>query len=251
MLRAFGARAEWGVSDLARELKLGKSATHRLLQSLAAGGLLVQNERRGTYALSLEVVALARAAERRTPLVARAHELLEQLSAESSETATLFVLRGQRGLIADTVDGPHSMRYSVNTGDTVQLHAGAGSKAILAHQPASFVDDLLAAPLVRYTENTITDPDALRRELTQIRRRGFAFSESEVTPGTRAVGAAVLDVDGRAVAGIAVTAPAFRMSDDAIPEVARLLTAATQQLSRELGFVPAHADNFDEAREGP
>jgi DNA-binding IclR family transcriptional regulator len=53
VLRAFGARAEWGVSDLARELKLGKSATHRLLQSLAAGGLLGQNERRGTYARSL------------------------------------------------------------------------------------------------------------------------------------------------------------------------------------------------------
>lgn len=236
MLKAFGRKGEWGVTELSRELGLGKSVTHRLLQTLTAGGLVEQIADRGTYVLGMELVRIARAAARRTTLGAVAHRHLEKLANRAQDAALLTVLRSHRYLCIDVVNQTHHIVSVVQLGDTVGLHAGAGGKVILAFQPQSFRDEVLAEPLVRYTDQTICDKAALEADLKIIRQVGYAVSDSEVTPGSASVAAPIRDHEGRVIASVNVTTSSFRMREIGLERYRKLVVAAAQDISADLGY---------------
>jgi DNA-binding IclR family transcriptional regulator len=75
-------------------------------------------------------------------------------------------------------------------GHAVPLHATSTGKAFLAALPAAELDALLRAPLRRFTETTITDPEELRAELDAVRARGYADSRGELEPALWGVSAA-------------------------------------------------------------
>ncbi|MFC7550257.1 IclR family transcriptional regulator [Plantactinospora sp. GCM10030261] len=236
MLKAFGRQGEWGVTELARELGLGKSATHRLLQTLTAGGLVEQVSDRGTYVLGMELVRIARAAARRTTLGAVAHRHLESLSHRAEDAALLTVLRNHRYICTDVVNVTRHIVSVVQLGDTVGLHAGAGGKAILAFQPPWFRDEVLAEPLVRYTDQTICDPAVLQAELEAVRQSGVAYSDSEVTPGSASVAVPIRDAEGRVIASVNVTTSSFRMREVGLDHYRRLVRGAASDISADLGY---------------
>jgi DNA-binding IclR family transcriptional regulator len=87
--------------------------------------------------------------------------------------------------------------------------------------------------LSRFTDTTICDAAALRRELESIRRRGVAFDDNEHELGIFCVGAAVLDRAGRCVAGISVAGSSVRLKPEAAA-VADLVRAAAREISAKL-----------------
>lgn len=237
VLKAFTRADEWSVSALARELGQHKSVTYRLVATLAAGGLLVKDAETDRYALSMMVSTLARRAERRTSLGRVARPFLVEIADACQETVSLCVLNGNTGFCLDSVDSPHSMRFTVHVGEAFFLHAGAVGKILLAFQPPEVIAKTLAAsPLPRYTEATITDPAVLARELDEIRRTGVAHSDGEITPGARSVGVPVWNHEGRVIASVAISAPAFRMESHDQPRLRKLLTTGTERLSYALGY---------------
>ncbi|MGZ4198844.1 MAG: IclR family transcriptional regulator C-terminal domain-containing protein, partial [Thermoleophilia bacterium] len=92
------------------------------------------------------------------------------------------------------------------------LHATANGKALLAAVPPEELADLLPRRLTASTENTVTDREALLRELDEIRATGIAYDREEYTIGIAAVGTAVRDAVG-ALAAITVVAPAARFNE--------------------------------------
>jgi IclR family acetate operon transcriptional repressor len=236
VLRAFAEAEEWGASALARELSLHKSVVHRLLITLSTGGLLTQDARTGTFRLGPAMVALGRRAEQTGGLRAIARPALQRLAEESQETVSLCVMRDDHGLCLDVIDSPQSMRFTISPGDSFPLHAGCIGKVILAFQPTPFIEDLLRrGALERLTANTIADPAKLRRELARIRRRGYGFSDAEITPGARSVGAPVYDSDGRVTSSLVISAPSLRMTDASLDGFTRMVCDAAARLSRALG----------------
>lgn len=237
ILKAFGRADEWSVSALARDLALHKSVTHRLLATMTRAGLLSRDARTERYSLSMMVSSLARRAERRSPLARIARPHLVELAEECQETVSLSVASGTSGLIVDSIDSSQSMRFTVHPGETFLLHAGCVGKILLAYQPREILDQILAVtPLPRYTEHTLTAPAALRAELARIRKAGVGFSATEITPGARSVGAPVWNPDGRVAACVAISAPAFRLEDDAVPHFNRMVLATAERISRALGY---------------
>jgi DNA-binding IclR family transcriptional regulator len=237
-LRELANRPNQSVSDLAARLGLSRSTTHRILQTLAAAGFLVQDGSSGRYELGSELVRLGRAAEARNALYSKADKHLRALTDSTKESTALFVKRDGSALILLGSDGPHAMRFNVNVGDSTSFNAGAGAKALLAFLPDADIEQVLSGELPRYTENTIVDRDTLRHEIELIRARGWSFSDAEVTPDARAVGAPVFDIMGCVAASISVTSPATRMPSDRIEHFASILVETTVQLSRELGWSP-------------
>jgi DNA-binding IclR family transcriptional regulator len=243
VLKAFGRQGEWGVTELSQDLGLGKSVTHRLLQTLVAGGLVEQIADRGTYVLAMELIHIARAAARRTALGAVAHRHLEKLANRAEGTALLTVLRSQRCLYIDVVEPIQHIDFVVQLGDTVGLHAGAGGKAILAFQPPSFRDEVLAKPLARYTDQTICDKAELEAELAIVRQCGHAKSDSEVTPGCASVAAPIRDHGGSVIASVTVTTSSLRMREIGLDRYRHLVVGTAQDISADLGYRRPAAPN--------
>lgn len=237
VLKAFQRADAWSVSALARDLGLHKSVTHRLLATLARGGLLVQDRTTGHYALSMVVASLARRVERRTTLAAAARPHLLALADACRETVSLVVPNGNTGLCLDTVESTQSMRLTVTIGEAFLLHAGAAGKLLLAFQPPEVIARVASAsPLPRYTDRTLTSEAALRRALAEVRRTGVATSDGEITPGARSLGAPVWNHEGRVVAGLVISAPAFRLGPPDARRLRPLLIATAERVSAALGY---------------
>jgi DNA-binding IclR family transcriptional regulator len=127
---------------------------------------------------------------------------------------------------------------SVSIGVPFPLHAGASSKAFLAFLPEAEIEAYLARGLVRLTPGTVTDPRKLRRELAEIRDRGWASSFEERQSGAASVAAPIFDHSTQPAAVVSICGPAVRFADEAQNCVA-LLLAATSRMSARMGSRPA------------
>lgn len=238
VLRAFGSADEWATASLGRELGLHKSVVHRLLVTLASGGLLHQDERTGRFRLAPAMVSLGRRAERSHDVLGIARPVLQQLVEASQETVSLCVRQDDHGVCLANVDSPQSMRFTISPGESFPLNAGCVGKVILAFQPQSFIDRLLAVgPLPRFTDRTLVSPGQLGEELARIRAQGYGFSDAEITPGARSVGAPVYNADGEVQYSLVISAPSLRLTDDRVAQFVDMVCRAATSLSRALGHV--------------
>jgi len=111
---------------------------------------------------------------------------------------------------------------------------------VLAHLPAAEVRALFP-DAGAFVERHGTGPaslSGLRRILTDVRQRGYATEDGEVTPGFASLAAPVCDHTGRPVAGVAVTFPS-----DEVPEIERAallpgVVRAAAELTRRFGGRP-------------
>ncbi|WP_341912104.1 IclR family transcriptional regulator [Ferrovibrio terrae] len=242
ILIAFTKADSWGPTELAQHTKLHKSVVHRLLLTLAGSGILLRDIETGQYSLGPVMAQLNPRGGIHGALKLLARPYLQRLATASGETISLCVLEDGHGLCIDYVDSPQSMRFTVFTGETFPLNAGCIGKVMLAFQPEEFIEALIAKKaLKRYTPNTIVDPKKLRAELVKIRRLGFGFSDSEMTPGSRSVGAPIYGLDGAVIASLVISAPAFRMPDGKLDGFIAMVRNEAASLSQELGYVPKGA----------
>ncbi|WP_299959017.1 IclR family transcriptional regulator [uncultured Modestobacter sp.] len=224
-----------GVTDVAGQLGVHKSTASRLLSTLEARGMVEQERERGTYRLGFGLVRLAGAGAAQLDLTRVAREACERLSAELGETVNLAVLDGDAAVNVSQVHGAASVGVLDWVGRRTPLHATSSGKALLAHAPAEVVAAVLARPLARYTDATVTDATALRAVLARIREQGWAATEGELEVGLHAVSAPVCAVDGRLVAAISVSAPSYRLPSERIAEVAVRVCSAAEAIRSRLG----------------
>ncbi|MCR1783751.1 IclR family transcriptional regulator [Nocardioides carbamazepini] len=229
-----------GVSTVARELDLPKAVAHRILKEFTAATFLVFDDTTKQYRLGPGSLTLGLAALRDldVPKVARPH--LDRLVAATGETATLSVRNAWSRVYVDQVLSPHEIRMSISLGTSHPLHAGSSSKVILAHLPASEIDQYLEdSALERVTTHTITTEDELRAELAQVREQGYAVSMGERQAGAGSVAAPVHRASGEVFGSISLCGPRDRFTADVRERNARLVMKTAAEISSELGYAPS------------
>jgi DNA-binding IclR family transcriptional regulator len=137
---------------------------------------------------------------------------LERLSHELRETVDLAVLDAGEVLFIDQYASRRTLRIVAQIGARFPLYATANGKALLAALGPDEALALLPRRLTAITENTVTDRDALLREIDEARRTGIAYDRQEYTVGIAALGTVVRDAVG-ALAAITVVVPAARFPD--------------------------------------
>ena len=106
----------------------------------------------------------------------------------------------------------------------------------MAYLPDAEVDAVVAAHgLPRFTDNTITTPEALRERLHRVRLDGYARDEEEIEVGLRCLAAPITDHAGRPTAALAISAPASRMDPERVAALIPQVKATALRISRMLG----------------
>jgi len=82
------------------------------------------------------------------------------------------------------------------------------------------------------TRNSITQLQALERELAKARQTGVARDNEELELGVRCMAAGIYDDQGRLVAGLSISAPADRLDESWLAK----LQATAHEISAALGF---------------
>lgn len=221
---------------IANQTKLNKSTAHRFLAHLEKAGYLVRDNT-GAYLLGPRLVHLGAGSAYQSTICKVSRPIFESLWNECNETVNLGVLEGREILYLDVLESPHNFRLVSKIGMRRPLHCTGLGKAILAWQPASFRDELLAiAKLEKLTTHSITRPADLIAELGRIRRRGYALDNEEAELGARCVAAPVMDSSGYVAAGISVSGPVTRLSRNRTTEIAAAVKRAALEISQHLGY---------------
>lgn len=240
ILKSFtSAHPTWGVSELARRLDLSTSTTHRLLSTLADEGVLEQDASSGRYRLGLSVFDLAAAEPTQRSLHEAVLVSMTELRSRTGETVQVGVLDGREVVYVERLDSPHTLRVFTEMGRRNDAHCTASGKALLAFTVKGQREKILDGwELPARTNQTITDIAELRRELTAIRRRGYAENRQESEIGVVSIAAPIRDGSGDVVASLSLAGPSERV-DDKRTAYAEAVMAFARTVSRQMGWVPA------------
>ena len=98
---------------------------------------------------------------------------------------------------------------------------------------------MLAQKRRQHTPHTVTDPEALERELERVAEEDVAYDEEGLYLSICAVGSPVRDQLGNIVAAISVVMPAGRFGPEERDLCARAVKDAAASLSAYLGWNPS------------
>ncbi|GAB3673053.1 IclR family transcriptional regulator [Angustibacter aerolatus] len=224
---------------IAADLGLPRSTTYHLLAVLQRAGFVVHLPEERRYGLGVAAFEVGSAYTHQAPLARLARPLLARLVDATGHGAHLAVLHGREVLYVVEERAPGRPPLVTDVGVRLPAQLTASGRSMLAALPAAQVRALFPgreAFVLRHGTGPAS-PSALRRLLVDVRARGHAVEDGEVTPGLASVGAAVLDHAGHPAAGLATTFPDDlpRIDREALAERVR---AAAAELTRRIGGRP-------------
>jgi DNA-binding IclR family transcriptional regulator len=222
-----------GVSELARQLGYSKTVVHRVVRTLVASGFFTFDERTRRYRLGPGAVSVGLAALARMEVPGVAQPYMEDLVAQSSETATLSARYGDQRMYLSQVLSPREVRMAVPLGQFFPLHVGGSSMAILSALTQDELDDYLGRVFVPST--SLTSHEELLERLSRIRWRGYAVSRGERQVDAGSVAAPIFDATGQVYGSLSICGPVGRFSDDKTAEYGAALVRTAAAVSQMLG----------------
>jgi IclR family acetate operon transcriptional repressor len=216
------------ISELATLLDMSKPTAHRIASTLEELGFLkrdglsrkfIEGDRLVDMALGTLHVAAGRSAR---------HAILQSLADATGETCNLGVMSGGTVVYVDRVETAWPLGLRFEPGARVPVHCTAIGKMLLSELPPRRREAYITSgKLRRYTEKTITEPDALRVELERIAKQGVSTDDQEFLSGVVCLAVPVCDRNGRACAALAISAAEARLTlDNALAFLPRLREAA-------------------------
>jgi IclR family transcriptional regulator, acetate operon repressor len=226
------------LTELAERISVSKSSAFALLQTLIARGFAADSGTRLSrrYRLGMALARLGDAAEVQSPLISLALPVLQRLTETTGLTTRLTMPDGPYAVVTARVDAPGTVRFASYLGQREYPHCTSAGKALLATLPREEARALaVAAGMPARTERTITDPDALLRDLEVSAVRGYTIDDEEDCEGVFCVGAAIYNRNGDRVAavsgtGLKLNRPTWRMD-----ELGLALREAADEITVALG----------------
>ena len=238
------------VTRLSKELKMGKSTVHRLLETLLEHDVVRLDPNTSRYSLDSKIVRWNDMLLRQNLLVRCGLPILKELAGTCHGICNLAILKGVHVLFvaqyeAETRGG---LRLTKGVGARELAHSTSLGKALLATLTEAELDDLYPnGTLERVTENTITSRQGLKEHLQQVRAEGVAHDFEENTLGVTCLGTVVRDCLGRPAGALSISSPVTHLKSVNLLTLKQHLLSAAQQLSMELGYEPRPDSPLDDS----
>jgi DNA-binding IclR family transcriptional regulator len=233
VLDAFDSSApRLSLSEIAARSGMPLTTTHRLLGELADWGALVRRPD-GRYEIGRKLWDLGLLAPVQSELRQVAAPFLMDLHTTIRDTVHLAIRDGLSAMYVERISGRESVPVVSSVGSRLPLHATGVGKVLLAAAPTDVEQEVLGS-LTRITRYTVVDPGRLRRELGEVRRRGYARTSEEMSPGAASLAVPVQverPVGPVVVAALGIVVPPHRRD---LPRLVPVLEVAARGIGREL-----------------
>ncbi|MFF2371459.1 IclR family transcriptional regulator [Agromyces sp. NPDC058110] len=201
-------------ATIAQSLGLPRSTVYHLLAVMADRGFVVHLPEERRYGLGVAAFELSSGFSRQQPLARLGRPLVANLVDRLGESGHLAVLHGRDVLYLVEERAPRRPSLVTDVGVRLPAHLTATGRAMLAELPPAQLRALYPDRAAFATRHPSTGAGAdaadwtygrLKRVLAEVRQRGWAAEDGEVTPGLASVGAPVVDHLAWPAAAIAVT----------------------------------------------
>ncbi len=208
------AEKSCSVRKIAAKTGIAKSTVHRILKHLSSMGWAYQDSQDRNYYVGLKLLALANEWRLNLDLVKQMDPVLREISYRSGQTAFVNIIDRDKAVCLHKIEPSNPVRVASVIGREQAFHAGASGKLLLAYAPEWLVEKVLLQPLKAFTPYTITDIEILRKQLHEIRRKGYCTSVEEVDPGVGAVSVPLVNKTQNIVLAVTIAGTRFDFERD-------------------------------------
>lgn len=228
---------ELGVTEIAKLLELHKSTVSGLVYTLENNGYLEQNPDNRKYRLGLKLLERASTLLNQIEIRQVAAPFLQQLRDWSQESINLAIRDEGQVVYVERLLSEQTLGLRSEVGKRADVHSTALGKAMLACLPHDEARQILSSyDLSRYTQNTLTEVDAVMYDLDRTRERGFAIDDEEYELGGRCVSAPILNHLGEPVAAVSISVPLPRIPPERVPYFGKKVKEIAAQISERMGY---------------
>jgi IclR family transcriptional regulator, KDG regulon repressor len=227
---------ERGLTEISQFVDLHKATTHRIVTTLVNNGYLERTADNLKYRLGLRLANLGFKVISRMDVRKEALPLMTELIKQWDETVDLSVFDNGEVLYIEVLRGNRALQIAAEVGQRLPAYCTASGKVFLASLPEADLEAARGQPMSSHTPKTVNSWNALRKQLEEVRTKGFAVDDEEMEVGILAISAPVRDQTGKVVAAISIPCPLNRMTSERKNEIATSLLTTTHAVSRRLGW---------------
>jgi IclR family acetate operon transcriptional repressor len=224
------------LSDLAQQVGLPASTTHRLLTTLEEQRYVRFDPELRSWSVGVQAFIAGSGFARSRSLLDIARPRMRGLMEQSGETVNLAIADGGEAVFLAQVECWQMMRALASPGARVPMHSSGVGKALLSTMSEIRLSRILHKHgLPRMTPMTVTTLARLRIELARTRERGYAVDDQEHAIGLRCVAAPIFDEHGDAIGAISLSGPMIRLCDERIPVLGQLVRDTAETITIAYG----------------
>lgn len=227
-----------GVREVSRLSGLPVSVCGRLMRSLCDWGVLTQDPHTKIYAIGAKPLRWAEIYSANLDIRNVALPVINELLLLSKETISLYILDGDERMCVERMESAQNVRIVARIGRRLPLYAGSAGKVLLAFLPLHRQEEILAKTnFIPFTENTVVDVEILRKQIKQIRKQCYAYSDGEWVADAAGVAAPIFDHHGDAIAALTISGPSNRFTEATIKTHIQNILKSVEHISRDLGYI--------------
>ena len=228
-----------GISEISRQLGIGKNNIFRILSALEEKGWVWQDIETKRYSLTGAMARVALKALAQLDIQEVSLHYLHELQQETGETSALSIKEEMERTFIHCVPSNYQVRHVVTVGARRELWYGSGGKAILAFMKDDEIETILkqfnASGVSELANGQVITGELLREELNQIRKQGYAVAAGERNPDACGVSAPIFDHNHEVVGSISVSGPISRFDKEKAVKYSELIMEKAKKISSALG----------------
>jgi len=226
------------LQDVAAKCEMNTSTTLRFLSALQKRKYVAQDPDTGRYYITMKICALAHNVSAYNNFRSIALPFMRSVSNTFRESCNLAIENNMTIMYVEVANSQYNTLLSTQRiGNIAPMHCTGIGKLFLSEYSAGDLDQYVVMhKLTKFTDSTITDKQALDLELKRIAELGYAFDNQECEAGVRCIAVPVRDYTGGIHAGLSVSGPAIRMTDEHIYAHLDFLRDTAKQISMCMGW---------------
>ena len=226
------------LQEIAKLCDMNASTALRFLSALQKRGYVAQDMDTGRYYVTYKICALAESVSASSSVRTIALPFMRSMANLFNESCNLAIEQDMTIMYVEVIRAPNNLLMSTQRiGNVAPMHCTGIGKLFLACYSEAEMDKYLAIKkMIPFTANTIISAEMLKKEVEQVARLGYAFDNEECEVGVRCIAVPILDYTGKMHAGLSVSGPAVRMTDEFIYTRLSALQETAHQLSMCMGW---------------
>ncbi len=229
------ANSEQSISilELIEKTGLNRTTIWRILGTLEKRGYIEKDEVTKNYQKGVKLYQLVRSVDSYDYLVKVIQPYMEEICSTYNETVILSVFQNTKMYNIYQVDPEQAVRLMNYTNTFSPLHCSSNGKLQLSYFTEEELESYLKHPLEEFSPFTITNKQALKKQLNEIRQQKYSLSVGEYDESENAISIAI-EKSNNPIAFITLGGPAFRISENRLREIAPKLLEYAKEISNKL-----------------
>lgn len=223
-------------TDIVKDTNLNKSTAFNIIDTLKYLGFLSQDEETKQYMLGVKLIELGEIAKESINIVKIARIYMTEIKDSINETVQLAKLEEGNTVYLDKIESSHHLHTYTQRGTIIPAYATGLGKAMLAYADNDYINKYFDKPFHSFTNNTISNIEDLKTELSKIKEKGIAYDNEEYAYGLICYSAPIFSFDGKVKYAVSVSMPTIRFSEELEKKIINLLKEKALKISKEVGY---------------